>query len=193
MKKNVGANIALVAVFAALIAAFSLMPPLFAVAGVPFAIQLVIVLLAPLVLGPRQGALAALLYVVAGVAGLPVFAGQRSGVAVLLGATGGYLIGYVLSAVVVGLVASLALRARRRGAAEFAGLALAAALGVVMVHACGVAGLMLAGNKGAGMAFGDAVIATSAFLPLDFVKAILATVIAGAILRAFPRLRALHW
>lgn len=193
MKKNAGANVALVAVFAALIAAFALMPPLFAVAGVPFAIQLVIVLLAPLVLGPRQGALAALLYVVAGVAGLPVFAGQRSGVSVLLGVTGGYLVGYVLGALVVGIFASLAVKARPKAWLEFAGLTLAAALGVVAVHACGVAGLMLAGNKGAGMAFGDAVIATSAFLPVDFVKAVLAALVAGAILRAFPRLRALRW
>lgn len=53
-------------------------------------------------LGCRRGPLAVLLYLCAGLAGLPVFAGGTSGAAKLTGPTGGYLLGFVLAAGVVG-------------------------------------------------------------------------------------------
>lgn len=53
--RSLQVNIALVAVFAALIAALALLPPIFSLAGVPFSVQFMAVLLAPLVLGPWQG------------------------------------------------------------------------------------------------------------------------------------------
>ena len=60
-----GVNIALIAVFAALIAAFALIPG-FMIGPVPFSMTILIVLLNPLVLGAWQGFLAAVLYVAAG-------------------------------------------------------------------------------------------------------------------------------
>lgn len=53
-------------------------------------------------LGARRGVLAVLLYLAAGVAGLPVFAGGSAGLAKLLGPTGGYLIGFILAAGIIG-------------------------------------------------------------------------------------------
>jgi len=70
---------------------------------VPVSMQPFFVFLAGYVLGPRRGALAVALYILAGVIGLPVFAGGKSGLGHLFGPTGGYLIGFVLSAWLCGL------------------------------------------------------------------------------------------
>ncbi|MEI8095659.1 MAG: biotin transporter BioY [Spirochaetales bacterium] len=60
--------------------------------------------LAGLLLGPVWGAFSVALYLLLGAFGLPVFAGGHSGVPTLLGTTGGFLLGYLLAAVVVGLL-----------------------------------------------------------------------------------------
>lgn len=65
------------------------------------------VLLAGGALGFRRGLLAALLYLVLGLVGLPVFANGASGVAYVLSATGGYLVGFVVAAALVGRLAEL--------------------------------------------------------------------------------------
>jgi len=69
---------------------------------VPISGQTLGVLLVAAVMGPKRGAGAVALYVAEGAAGLPVFAGGRAGIAVLIGPTGGYLIGFLAAAVVVG-------------------------------------------------------------------------------------------
>jgi len=151
---SVGTDIAMVAVFAALIAAFTLMPPLFMVGAVPFAVQIVFVLLTPLVLGPGLGSAALALYLAVGFAGLPVFAQQQSTFAVLAKPTAGYLVGYLVAAPVVGLVATLVLKRWQRGAPAIVGLVGAAVAGLLVIHACGVVGLMLNAKLGLGAAVG---------------------------------------
>ncbi len=69
---------------------------------VPFTLQTLFVLLAGAFLGPRNGALSQLLYLGAGIAGLPVFAGGAIGFVRLLGPTGGYLIAFPVAAALVG-------------------------------------------------------------------------------------------
>lgn len=70
---------------------------------VPMTLQTLFVTLAGFVLGPLHGALCAGLYVLAGIIGLPVFSGGKSGLGVLFGPTGGFLLGFVLSAALAGL------------------------------------------------------------------------------------------
>lgn len=70
---------------------------------VPISLQTFFVMLAGLLRGPFHGALAAMLYLVAGVVGLPVFAGGASGIGVVQGPTGGFLLGFIPMAGVVGL------------------------------------------------------------------------------------------
>ena len=72
---------------------------------VPITGQTFAVLLVGMVLGSRRGALALVTYLAEGAAGLPVFAEMRSGVATLLGPTGGYLFGFVAAAWLVGWLA----------------------------------------------------------------------------------------
>ena len=73
-------------------------------APVPFTLQTFGVFCAVGLLGGELGAAAVLLYLLMGVVGLPVFSGFSSGVGHLLGPTGGYIIGFLFSALVYGLV-----------------------------------------------------------------------------------------
>ena len=66
--------------------------------AVPFTLQTFAVFLVLGVLGGKKGFLAIVLYLLMGAVGVPVFAGFSSGVGVLLGATGGYLFGFLLAA-----------------------------------------------------------------------------------------------
>jgi biotin transport system substrate-specific component len=72
---------------------------------VPVTGQTLAVLLVGALLGSRRGSLAVLAYIAQGLAGLPVFAGGALGMARLLGPTGGYLVGFVAAAFLVGLLA----------------------------------------------------------------------------------------
>jgi biotin transport system substrate-specific component len=74
---------------------------------VPFTGQTFGVLLTAGALGFRRGLLATLLYLAIGALGLPVFAEGKHGVEWLVGATGGYLVGFVLASAIVGRLAEL--------------------------------------------------------------------------------------
>ncbi len=69
---------------------------------VPFTAQTFGVLLVAALLGSRRGALTVLTYLAQGAMGLPVFAGGAAGIVRFAGPTGGYLIGFVAAAFVVG-------------------------------------------------------------------------------------------
>lgn len=69
--------------------------------GVPMTLHTLIVLLAALRLGPTLGAMSMALYAAIGLVGLPVFAGESAGAAVLIGQTGGYIVGFIVCQPVV--------------------------------------------------------------------------------------------
>ena len=99
---------------------------------VPFTAQTLGVLIVGGALGFRRGALALLLYLAVGALGLGVFANGDAGVDKLLGATGGYLIGFVVAAAIVGRLAEL-------GWDRHIGGSLAAmAIGTAVIYAIGV-------------------------------------------------------
>ncbi len=83
---------------------------------VPITGQTLGVLLVGAALGSRRGAAAVLAYLAEGLAGLPVFAGGGSGLAYLLGPTGGYLVGFVAAAWVAGSLAERGWDRRGRSA-----------------------------------------------------------------------------
>jgi biotin transport system substrate-specific component len=71
---------------------------------VPIVLQNLFVLLAGLLLGSRWGLASMGIYLLAGSMGIPVFAGGKGGLAHFLGPTGGYLIGFAVSAYITGLI-----------------------------------------------------------------------------------------
>lgn len=70
-------------------------------AGVPFTLQTFAVFLAVGVLGGKRGSLAVVVYILLGIAGIPVFAGFTGGIGILIGSTGGYIIGFIFTALVM--------------------------------------------------------------------------------------------
>jgi biotin transport system substrate-specific component len=74
---------------------------------VPVTGQTLAVLLIGALLGKNRGAAAVGLYLIQGAAGLPVFAGGKSGFITLFGPTGGYLVGFIAAAYIVGILVEL--------------------------------------------------------------------------------------
>ena len=83
---------------------------------VPITGQTFAVLLVGATYGARRGAASLILYLVLGMLGLPVFAGGASGLSALLGPTGGYLVGFIIAAALVGMLAARGLDRRVPGA-----------------------------------------------------------------------------
>ncbi len=130
-------------VFSALFAAFtaaiaSIKIPL-GFTPVPITLQTLAVLLSGAVLGPYYGALAMILYLLAGAIGLPVFAGGSGGIASILGPTGGYLLSYPVAAFVIGWLVN----AKKSKAINYTSLAiLAILLGIIYVDLFSGIGIM---------------------------------------------------
>jgi len=119
-------------------------------------------------LGLRRGAFAAVGYVALGALGMPVFAEGRTGLTVLLGATGGYLLGFIAAAALVGRLAELGWDRRLGGAVA------ATLLGSALIYAIGVPWLAVVAR----MPLGEAV--RQGFMPFvmaDVVKLLAAAVV----------------
>lgn len=122
-----------IALFAAIIAICSwIQIPL----TVPFTLQTFAVFCTLGILGGKNGTISVLLYIILGAVGVPVFAGFSGGVGVLLGTTGGYIIGFLFTALLYWAIT------------HFFGnklpvMILAMALGLVVCYAFGTAWFML--------------------------------------------------
>ena len=130
-----GIQIASVLFIAALTAAAAQLSVALPFTAVPFTLQPMVVLLGGLALGSRLGSASQLLYLAAGIVGLPVFAASATlppGPLRLLGPTGGYLMAYPIAAFVTG---SLAERGFDR---RYVTSVLAMLAGLVIVFAAGV-------------------------------------------------------
>lgn len=100
---------------------------------VPMTMQTLVVLLLGMAFGARLAAATVLLYLAEGAVGLPVFAGTPErgiGIAYMLGPTGGYLVGFVLSAAITGWLTE-----RQR---DWPALVLAVTAGTIVVFIPGV-------------------------------------------------------
>jgi biotin transport system substrate-specific component len=138
---------------------------------VPFTFQPMVVLLGGLALGSRLGASSQVLYLIAGIAGLPVFAASATlppGVLRLLGPTGGYLMAYPLAAFLTGYLAERGFDRR------YATSVLAMAAGLLVVYTFGTVWLGLFARLGTGSAAIGLAAAFLAgvvpFIPADAVK-----------------------
>lgn len=70
-------------------------------AAVPFTLQTFAVFISVVILGGKRGTLSIMLYILMGLIGIPVFAGFRAGPSVLLGTTGGYIIGFIFTGLIM--------------------------------------------------------------------------------------------
>lgn len=173
-------DLALVAALAALIAVCSILPAINVSAFAPITLQTFGVLLAGAVLGARRGALAVLLWIAVGAAGLPVFANGKAGLPVLIGPTGGYILGMVIGALVIGAAAGAL--ARRRGVPNPVLLFIGGLLAVGLIHMAGIVGLHLR----AGLGWTAAAKVDGAFWIGDVLKLVATVMVASAVHRAFP-------
>ena len=100
--------LALCGMMAALLAVLSFLTIPLPFSPVPLSLQTLAVLLAGGLLGRLWGPVAVAVYLALGLAGLPVFAGGAGGIGELLGPRGGYLVGFVLAAFIMGMAADAA-------------------------------------------------------------------------------------
>src|SRR4051812_44559855 len=130
---------------------------------VPLTLQPLVVVLAGLLLGPVDAAIAMVTYLLAGAVGLPVFAPIGApGILRLLGPTGGYLLAYPLAAAVAGFLGA--------GKKSFVTRALAAEAGILVLYLGGLSQLaIISGSLARG-----AVLGVLPFVAADAVKALVA-------------------
>ncbi len=139
----IGLSIALLAV-----GAFITIP----LGPIPFTLQTMMLVVIILVLSPAEAIAAVGGYLVLGAIGLPIFSGMRGGLGVLAGPTGGFLIGFFVSALIAGFIRrSVKQRAQRAGLVMTIDIVVAVVavlvsyiLGVVYFDAVTAAGLQTA-------------------------------------------------
>jgi biotin transport system substrate-specific component len=132
MQDNAVRSMVYVAAFTALIvvgAIFSFPAPWNPV--VPFTLATLFVILSGMILGPWLGTACVGLYLLLGAIGLPVFAGGTGGVQVLVGPTGGFLMGYIPSALLGGLIV-------RWGRGSLAAVIIAALVATLAIYIPGI-------------------------------------------------------
>ena len=152
--------------------------------AVPFTLQPMVVLMAGLALGPRLGLASQVLYLAAGVAGLPVFAFSPTlpmGAGRLLGPTGGYLMSYPFAALLTGYLAERGFDRR------YVTSLLAMFAGLVVIYACGTVWLSLFASSASLSAAIGAALTTGVypFVGADVIKLAFAAGVTPALWRLF--------
>lgn len=160
--------------FAAFIAVLGLFPGIYVGgSGVPIVLQNIGPLLAGSVFGPRRGTASVVLFLALTALGLPLLSGGRGGIGPFLGPSGGFLLGWIPSALVVGLIVT---RAKRP---TLPVLLVANLAGLVVDYALGVGWLGVYTGH-----LGTAAVQSLVFVPGDLAKVVVASLIAVVVGRA---------
>jgi biotin transport system substrate-specific component len=181
-------SLSYIALFAAVIAVFGLIPKIDLPFGVPITLQSLGIMLVGCLLGPKRAFYTVGLFLVALALGLPLLSGGRGGLAVFVAPSAGFLLGWLLGAVVCGV--SMRQFMKRMPDAKGKGLLIAAFLssligGIVVMYFFGILGLMLAAHLSAT----QATLAVLAFIPGDLVKCAVCAVLVQSVVRGMPSWR----
>ncbi|MCE3549947.1 biotin transporter BioY [Pseudonocardia sp. RS11V-5] len=172
-------DLATTVVFAAFLAVLGLFPGVYVGAtGVPIVVQNMGPFLAGVLIGAKRAVFAVVLFLALVAIGLPLLSGGRGGLAPFVGPSGGFLLGWILSALVSGLIAQAA---ARRGRPGFPVLLLAAFAGLVADYVIGVPWLAVYTGS-----WSTALTGSLVFVPGDLVKVVVAALIASVVHRALP-------
>ncbi len=140
---------------------------------VPVTGQVFAVLLSGVILGKWYGGLSQGLYAGIGAAGLPWFSGMKGGIDVLSGVTGGYIVGFIAAALVIGWFTDRYVRSR-----SYIGLFSIMLLGIALIYLFGVVQLSLVMGVNAQRAIE---LGALPFIGVDVYKALIAAAIATAV------------
>lgn len=152
---------------------------------VPVTLQTFAMFVAAGLLGPRRGMIAVGIYVLLGAVGLPVFSGFKGGLGVLAGATGGYIVGFLLAVPLIGFLIKI-------GGKRPLNMAIAMATGLILCYIVGTAWFVFAYSDAYGKTSLLAVLNMCVFpfiLP-DVLKIALAIVIVKRLEKFVPGLSA---
>lgn len=178
---STGRELAQIAVFAGIIAVLGLIPAIVPFgSAVPITAQSLGIMLAGAILGPRRGGLAVLVFLALVALGLPLLAGGRGGLGVFASPTVGYLVGFPIAAVAIGVMTQAAGRPYRL----VLGIGINILGGVLLLNLLGVIGLVLRADLGVGAAL----VAALPFVPGDITKAIVCALVARGVHAAYPGL-----
>ncbi|MFF1879804.1 biotin transporter BioY [Leifsonia sp. NPDC058230] len=172
-------DIARIAVFAAIVAVLGLPGGISVFGAVPITAQTLGVMLAGAILGPWRGALSMLVFVVLVAVGLPLLSGGAGGIAVFLGPSGGYIVGWIFGAFVTGAI----VHAGGRKPTWPRTILGAVVGGILVVYAFGIPVQSLITR----LPLAETALQSTVFLPGDIVKAVIATAITMTLVRAYPR------
>ncbi len=175
-------------VYASLLAALTAASALFSIqiADVPVILYNFFILLMGLLLGSRWGTASVAVYLLAGSLGLPVFAGGKGGLAILLGPTGGYLIGFLPAVFIIGLISE---KFNQRLLPDI----IALVCGTAVIYALGVIQLKIVLDKTWTVSLA---IGFFPFIIFDLIKLVAAAVTARAIrpiIKSNQRVGILQW
>ena len=157
-------------------------------AAVPFTMQTFAVFLVLLILGGRRGTMTIVVYVLLGAVGLPVFSQFGAGIGVLLGSTGGYILGFIFMGLTYRLVTGAAGRSRS-GKVRWTEAA-ALVLGLLVLYAFGTAWYMFmyARTQGGAGLMSVLLLCVIPFVIPDLIKLALALALAQRLAPAFFRM-----
>lgn len=157
-------------------------------AVVPFTMQTFAVFLVLLILGGRRGTMTIVVYVLLGAVGLPVFSQFGAGIGVLLGSTGGYILGFIFMGLTYRLVTGAAGRIRS-GKVRWTEAA-ALVLGLLVLYAFGTAWYMFmyARTQGGAGLMSVLLLCVIPFVIPDLIKLALALALARRLAPAFFRM-----
>ena len=176
-------DLALVAVFVGIMAALGLVPPIYAFGStVPITAQSMGPMLAGAIIGARRGALSMVVFLALVAVGLPLLAGGAGGLGVFATPRVGFLLGFPVAALVVGLVTQAF--GPSYGLAK--GLLANVVGGIALLYVFGIAGIMAVGQLG----IDAAATSVAVFVPGDLAKAVVAAIVARGVHAGYPGLLA---